>query len=62
MLVLTRKLNEGINVRFGNTLMRVVVVGINRNGQVRIGLEAPREVSILREELEGRVKKEKINP
>jgi carbon storage regulator CsrA len=49
MLVLTRKLNESIIVN-GN--IRIMVVGI-RGNHVRIGIEAPGSVSIIRKELEG---------
>jgi carbon storage regulator len=47
MLVLSRKLNETIII---NKNIRVTVVGI-RGSQVRIGIEAPPEVGIYREEL-----------
>jgi carbon storage regulator len=47
MLVLSRKLNEAIVID-GNS--RIMVVDI-RGGQVRLGIEAPAEVPILREEL-----------
>ena len=49
MLVLSRKLNEKIVID-GNIV--ISVVKIDRN-QVRIGIEAPGHVSILREELTG---------
>lgn len=47
MLVLSRKLGERFIV--GNNI-RITVVEIER-GKVRIGIEAPDEVPILREEL-----------
>lgn len=47
MLVLSRKLNETIII---NNNIRVTVVGI-RGSQVRIGIEAPPEVGIYRQEL-----------
>ena len=47
MLVLSRKLNEKIVIN-GN--IEVTVVKIDRN-QVRIGIEAPGEVPIYREEI-----------
>jgi carbon storage regulator len=48
MLVLSRRLNEKIVLPGLNVTIEVVSV---RNGQVRIGIEAPPEVTILREEL-----------
>ncbi len=47
MLVLSRKLGEKIVI--GNDIV-VTIVKIDRN-QVRIGIEAPSEVSVYREEI-----------
>jgi carbon storage regulator CsrA len=47
MLVLTRKLNERIMI--GDNI-RIIVVGV-RGNHVRLGIEAPPEVTILRDEL-----------
>ena len=47
MLVLSRKLNETIVIDGG---IRIAVVGI-RGNQVRLGIEAPDQVGIYREEL-----------
>jgi carbon storage regulator len=47
MLVLSRKLNESIVV---GDHIRITVVGI-RGNHVRLGIEAPGDVSIMREEL-----------
>ncbi len=47
MLVLSRKLGEKIHI--GDNIV-IVVVDIDR-GKVRLGIEAPREVPIYREEL-----------
>jgi carbon storage regulator len=47
MLVLSRKLNEKIVI---NNEIIVTVVKIDRN-QVRIGIEAPGEIPVYREEL-----------
>ena len=49
MLVLSRKLNEKIVIDGGIT---VTVVKIDRN-QVRLGIQAPGDVSVYREELLG---------
>ena len=47
MLVLTRKLGEGIAIGTG---IRVVVLGI-RGNQVRLGIEAPQQTEIYRDEI-----------
>ena len=51
MLVLTRKVNETIII---NSDIRIKVVAI-RGNHVRLGIEAPESVTILREELHDRV-------
>lgn len=51
MLVLTRKTNERIVI--GDNV-RITVVGI-RGNHVRLGIEAPPEVTILRDELQRRI-------
>lgn len=48
MLVLTRKINEAILVDCGR--IRVVLVDV-RGDKVRIGIEAGREIEVVREEL-----------
>ena len=50
MLVLTRKLNESIII---NDNIKVTIVGIKGN-QVRIAIDAPRDVSVDREEVHAR--------
>ncbi len=54
MLVLSRKENEGIVIGDG---IVVRVMGIE-DGRVRLGIEAPREVSIHREEVYEAIKEE----
>lgn len=51
MLVLTRKSGEAIRV---GGRIKLVVLSISR-GQVRIGIEAPAGVSVLREEVHERI-------
>ncbi len=52
MLILTRKLGEIIRIQNN---IQLVVVSIN-NSQVRLGIQAPREISIDREEIHQRKK------
>jgi len=47
MLVLTRRLGETLLI--GDDI-KLTVVGV-KNGQVRLGIDAPKEVNIQREEL-----------
>lgn len=50
MLVVTRKIGESIIIRAGNDTITVSVEAIH-GGNVRIGLDAPSHVQILRNEL-----------
>lgn len=53
MLVLSRKLREGVViVTPDGTRIRVSVADIDRN-KIRLGFEAPKDVMILRDELVG---------
>jgi carbon storage regulator len=54
MLVLTRRVGEGITI---GSNIRVVVVEI-KGGQVRLGIEAPASVSIHRDEIYAKVRDE----
>ncbi len=47
MLILTRKVGESINI---GTNIKVTVISID-GGQVRIGIEAPKDVIVHREEI-----------
>lgn len=58
MLVLTRRLNESIVIN-GDIIVTVLEVG--RNGQVRLGIEAPRNYQIYRRELWQEIEQENRN-
>lgn len=55
MLILTRKMGESIHV--GDSVI-VTVLGVAR-GQVKLGIEAPRELAVHREEIYRRIQDEK---
>jgi carbon storage regulator len=57
MLILTRKIDEAI--RLGDDI-RIVLVQI-KGGQVRLGIECPSHVRVLREELYEAVRQENLN-
>ena len=57
MLILTRKKDEAI--RIGEDI-RIVLVQV-KGGQVRIGIECPTEMRVLREELYEAVRQENVN-
>jgi len=54
MLVLTRKLGE--NIRIGDAI-KITVLEV-RSGQVKLGIEAPPEVKVHREEIYARIQEE----
>lgn len=56
MLVLSRKEDESIII---NDNIRIRVVEI-RGGKVRLGVEAPHDIPVHREEVHGRIKAEKL--
>ena len=56
MLVLTRK--QGEKIRIGNDIV-LTVVGVSDN-QIKIGIEAPEDVKILREEIYLKVKEHTV--
>lgn len=56
MLVLTRKVGEG--VRIGDDIL--VRILEEKEGRIRIGIEAPREQRIFREELYTRIVQENV--
>ena len=54
MLILTRKEGEALNI--GNNV-KVTVSGV-KGDQVRIGIEAPKDVAVNREEVHKRIQKQ----
>ena len=56
MLILSRKLGEAILIDGG---VRIVVLGVD-SGAVRLGIQAPSDVGILREEIVERIAEENL--
>jgi carbon storage regulator len=56
MLVLTRNLGEVIRIGDG---IRIKVLHID-NGQVKLGIEAPKDIAVHREEVYQRIKEENL--
>ncbi|NDY70947.1 carbon storage regulator [Desulfobacter hydrogenophilus] len=56
MLILTRKVGESIVIA-NNIIVKVIETGKN---SIRIGIDAPREISILRQEVFDAIQKENI--
>lgn len=58
MLILTRRIGETIMI---GDEVKLTVLGIKGN-QVRLGVDAPKEVSVHREEIYRRIQQEKTDP
>jgi carbon storage regulator len=57
MLILSRRINEELRITHKGVQIKLVLVGI-KGGQVRIGISAPEEVTIDREEVARRKERE----
>jgi carbon storage regulator len=58
MLILTRRINESIWI--GDS--KVTVTSIDRRGSVRIGIDAPKDIPIVRDEIKDRAPTQPTQP
>lgn len=56
MLILTRKKDESIIIN-GNIEIKIIEI---EDGKIRVGIEAPKEIEILRKELYVKIKEENL--
>ncbi len=54
MLILSRKIDESIIL---NGQIEIVVVDVDKNGNVKLGIKAPKDVSIFRKEIYEEIQK-----
>ncbi len=55
MLILTRKINETVVI--GDNLVEITVLGV-KGGQVRLGINAPKDISVHRKEIYSKIHQE----
>lgn len=55
MLILTRRISESIVINEGK--IKITVLGV-KGGQVRVGVEAPKDMVVHREEVQQRIDEE----
>lgn len=58
MLILTRRISETLIIGEGEDAIRVQILGVKGN-QVRVGVDAPKHVSVHREEIYDRIQADK---
>lgn len=57
MLILTRRIGETLFIGEGEDAIQVAVLGV-KGSQVRLGVEAPKDVPVHREEIYRRIQEE----
>lgn len=60
MLILTRRINEVLVITVGTTVVTVTHLG-NKGNQTRLGIKAPKEVLVDREEVTRRKAREELS-
>lgn len=58
MLILTRRVQETLVIGEGLRAIRVKVLGV-RGNQVRVGIDAPKDIEVHREEVYERIRRER---
>jgi carbon storage regulator len=59
MLILTRRVGETLVI--GDKQIEIHILGVQKGAQVRLGIDAPKEISVHRQEVYDRIKKESGN-
>ena len=55
MLILSRFLNESIEIRAGEYVIKLMITEVRQDGRVKIGFDADKAVTIHRTEIQDRV-------
>ena len=58
MLILTRRISEKLIIDTGREVIEIVQLGVN-GSQVKLGVNAPRDVEVHRSEIYDRIQQEK---
>ena len=58
MLILTRRISEKLIIDTGREVIEIVPLGVN-GSKVKLGVNAPREVEVHRDEIYDRIQQEK---
>ncbi|TXH74469.1 MAG: carbon storage regulator CsrA [Lysobacteraceae bacterium] len=56
MLILTRRIGETLKIDLGAEVISVTVLGVKGN-QVRVGIQAPKDIPVHREEIYERIQR-----
>lgn len=54
MLILTRKIDQGITLETSDGPVNVIICGIDESNRVKLGIIAPKAVAVVRNELAAR--------
>lgn len=61
MLILTRRIGETLKIDLGAEVISVTVLGVKGN-QVRVGIDAPKDIPVHRKEIYERIQRGDVRP